>query len=91
MSHNPAPSNARLDRRFSTLRGHRILALEGQDAAFPAVLHFNVFAILLFGDKIGVNDAGSFDALGLENFQIDCDGLPMIVEDLVGVVTVDER
>ncbi len=64
---------------------------EGEDAAFPALLHFRIFAVLLFGDEVWFHDAGGIEALGLEDFEIGGDGLPVVVEDLVGVVFVDER
>src|SRR5688572_13044393 len=40
MSHNPALANARLDGRFSTLRDHHVLVLEGPDAAAFAQAQF---------------------------------------------------
>ena len=61
-----------------------------QDAASPAVLHLDVFSVLLLDHHIRVYLAHSVFPLGLDDLQVAGNSHPGIVERLVGVVAVDQ-
>ena len=61
-----------------------------QDAASPAVLHLDVFAVLLLDHHIRVHLAHSAFPLGLDDLQVAGNSHPGIVERLEGVVAVDQ-
>ena len=61
-----------------------------QDAASPAVLYLDVFAVLLLDHHVRVYLAHGGFPLGLDDLQIAGDSHPGIVERLVGVVAVDQ-
>ena len=61
-----------------------------QDAASPAVLHLDVFAVLLLDHHVRVYLAHGAFPLGLDDLQVTGDSRPGVVERLVGVVAVDK-
>ena len=55
----------------------------------PSVLHLDVLAALLLQDHTWVYAPHRVEALGLQHFEINGNLLPLVIERLVGVVTVD--
>ena len=61
--------------------------LKGQHMAHPAVLHLGI----LFQHHVGVYLLGCSKALGLDDFKVNGDFLPVIVQKLICCIAVNQR
>ncbi|WP_243411015.1 hypothetical protein [Pectobacterium polaris] len=59
--------------------------------AFPAILYFNVFAVFLFDDKVRIDLASRFKTFGLNDFEVDSNVLPLVCQQLIGLVFINQR
>ena len=65
--------------------------IKGQNVPNPAVLHFLLLVAFLFGDKMGVYLFGCTEPLGLDHFKVNGNRVPVVVQQLISLVFVNQR
>ena len=65
--------------------------IKGNHTAYPAALHLFFLVTFLFDDHVGVNLLGGCKSFGLNDFEIGGDTRPLIVQQLIRLVFVQQR
>ena len=64
---------------------------EWNDMTGPALLHLLIFAVLLFRNHVGVNLFCGSKSLRLDNFEVNRNPPPFVIQKLIGAVAIDQR